>query len=353
MDHIFSTSLAQSIVDSVKNIVERDLNIIDQNGIIIASTDSSRIGTFHQAGYEVINSSESKSVDSDALYSGTKKGINYPIRVNDRTIGVIGITGHPDEVEKYGFLITKITEIFIKEAQLEHQIKTKQQMIRNAITSLIYNDAGNKSNILQVLNIDSSQKYTVMMIRFPSSSVKTAENDIKSFFAEMSVTIYTYLYPNEFIAFLNEMQYKAILINYTKFDTVFGSSIKAGIGSLVSILSIHNSYQYAKTALDYAVKNHKSITFAEDLNIQILLESIDPTVKSDFKHKILSQLTPEDIQLLEVYFQHNFSLKETAEMLFLHKNTIQYRLSSIQKKTNLDARIFHDAVVLYLAISLS
>ncbi len=353
MDNFFSTSLAQCIVDSVKNIVERDINIIDQNGIIIASTDGSRIGTFHQAGYAVIHSSESKVVTKDDLYPGTKEGINYPIRVNDTTIGVIGITGCPDEVEKYGFLITKITEVFIKEAQLEYQIKTKQQMIRNAITSLLYNDTVNKDKLLNELDMDSSKKYTVMLIRYDSSSARKGENDIKNYFAQLSHVIYTYIYPNEFIAFLDEKQYKSIMKNYVAFENVYGTYAKAGIGPLVDISSIHISYKYAKTVLKHATKSHKAIAFAEDLNIQLLIESIDPNVKSDFKQKILSQLVQEDLQLLDVYFQHNFSIKDTAEKLFLHKNTVQYRLNKIQKKTNLDARNFYDAVVLYLAISFS
>ena len=350
MDNIFSTSLAQCIVDSVKNIVERDINIIDHNGFIIASTDYSRVGTFHQAGYDVINSSERIVVNKDDIYSGSKKGINYPIRVNNKTIGVIGITGCPDEVAKYGFLITKITEVFIKEAQLEDQIKTKQQMIRNTITSLIYNDTVNKDKLLEELNMNSSEKYTVMLIRFDSTYARKGESDIQNYFTQIGNPIYTYFYPNEFVALLNEKQYKTVMKNYVSFETAYGKYANAGIGTLVDTSAIHISYKYAKTVLAYTVKNRKVIAFAEDLNIQLLIESIDPNIKSDFKHKILSQLTEEDLELLDIYFQTNFSIKKTAEKLFLHKNTIQYRLSKILKKTNLDARNFNDAVVLYLAI---
>ena len=353
MDHIFNTSLAQCIVDSVKNIVERDINIINQKGIIIASTDSSRIGTFHQAGYEVINSSESKIVNQDDLYPGTKKGINYPIRVNDKTIGVIGITGQPGEVEKFGFLITKITEVFIKEAQLEDQIKTKQQLIRNAITSFVYDETSNKDRLLELLGMDASKKYSVMLVRIHSESSKTAENEMNNYFNEMNNAVYTYLYPNEFIAFLNEKQYKAVAKNYSRFVQAYGSFASAGIGPLTDPSSLHISYQYAKTTLIYATKSNKAIAFADELNLQFLLESLDSKLRQDFKSRILSKLSQEDLQLLELYFQHNCSLKDTAEHLYLHKNTIQYRLSRIHGKTNLDARSFYDAVVLYIALSLT
>ncbi|MCD0050356.1 PucR family transcriptional regulator, partial [Streptococcus agalactiae] len=50
------------------------------------------------------------------------------------------------------------------------------------------------------------------------------------------------------------------------------------------------------------------------------------------------------------YFKHNLSLKECSQELFIHKNTVQYRLNKIYESTQLNPRNFKDATLLYLAL---
>lgn len=73
-----SKELAQSIVFEMKKIIEKDLNFIDTNGIIIASTDSSRVGKFHAGGVEAIKKDGIVVIDWEEQYRGAKKGINIP-----------------------------------------------------------------------------------------------------------------------------------------------------------------------------------------------------------------------------------------------------------------------------------
>ena len=53
-----SLNLAQEIVNAVKEVVDKDINFIDKNGIIIGSTDKKRLNTFHEAGYKAIKTLE-------------------------------------------------------------------------------------------------------------------------------------------------------------------------------------------------------------------------------------------------------------------------------------------------------
>ena len=59
---VIKPELAQQIVDSVKTIVDKNINFIDRKGIIIASTDLNRVGDFHQAGYQAVRLAEVRSV---------------------------------------------------------------------------------------------------------------------------------------------------------------------------------------------------------------------------------------------------------------------------------------------------
>ena len=56
--------------------------------------------------------------------------------------------------------------------------------------------------------------------------------------------------------------------------------------------------------------------------------------------------------LLQTYFEANMSLLGTSQKLFLHKNTVQYKLNHIYQKCRLNPRVFKDAVLLYLALQL-
>ena len=60
----------------------------------------------------------------------------------------------------------------------------------------------------------------------------------------------------------------------------------------------------------------------------------------------------KDLELLETYFSHDMSLKATCEELYLHKNTLQYKLDKIHKITGYNPRNFKNAVVLYIGLKL-
>lgn len=113
-----SKELAESIVCEMKKIIEKDLNFIDSTGIIIASTDSSRVGTYHEGGKQAITINDVIKINRDEEYKGARKGINLPLNFNGELIGVIGISGETNEVEKYGQIIKRMSEILIKEAYI-------------------------------------------------------------------------------------------------------------------------------------------------------------------------------------------------------------------------------------------
>ena len=77
-----SKNLAQEIVNAVKEVVDKDINFIDKNGVIIGSTDKNRLNTFHQAGYKAVKTLSNITVEDNSEYEGSKKGINYPIKIN-------------------------------------------------------------------------------------------------------------------------------------------------------------------------------------------------------------------------------------------------------------------------------
>ena len=74
--------------------------------------------------------------------------------------------------------------------------------------------------------------------------------------------------------------------------------------------------------------------------------------KNYFLEKTITRLSEKEKQLLKTYFTNNMSLKETAEELYLHKNTLQYQLDKIWKTTGYNPRNFKEASVLYIGLKL-
>lgn len=351
-----SSDFAKQIVDSTKTVVEKDINFISTDGFIIASTDAIRIGEFHEVGYNVIKNLEVGEVTEDNIYKGSKKGINYPIVVNDEVVGVIGITGNPEEVSKYGFLLTKISEIFIKEYLLELNVQDHKQRMTKLLLALIYNNyEEGLEELLVNYDIEQTTKYSVVQIIVNKENIhmKSLEKEIVKDMEVTGFKLYTYIYPNELLFLINEKQYKNFIKNLDNLETRYGSISSIGIGLLEDLHSSHISYQFSKIAIKHSLENNRFFTIAENMNIELLIGSLNERIRNQYYKKLLGKLDVEEINLLKAYFKNDMSLKLTSNELFIHKNTLQYRLTTIKNKIGLDPRKFKNAVAIYLAIRMN
>ena len=111
-------SLAMQIVNTVKDVCGQDINFIDQSGIIFASTNPNRIGTFHEIGQKSAATGNTIEVSSDNSFDCSQNGINLPVYHNQSLLAVIGITGEPDNVRKYAHLAERITNLLVREQEL-------------------------------------------------------------------------------------------------------------------------------------------------------------------------------------------------------------------------------------------
>ncbi len=73
-----------------------------------------------------------------ALEDGVSQGVNYPIIMGRQVLGVVGITGEPAVVGQYGFLLTKICEVFLKEYRLSQEAFSEEEHRSRQVMALIY-----------------------------------------------------------------------------------------------------------------------------------------------------------------------------------------------------------------------
>jgi len=144
---------------------------------------------------------------------------------------------------------------------------------------------------------------------------------------------------------------KDILIrNIIQYQTK--STIFCGIGRKTTMENLSLSYQEATRSLSYAITNNTQIIEYEELGVERLLYEVDKEVLNMFIHDILKNihlLNNQVIHTLATFINHNRSHKLTAASLYIHPNTLYYRLKKIEE--TLDLRLDEDKDWINLVIA--
>lgn len=352
--------IASKIVKDMKNIINQDLNFIDVKGTIIASTDSKRCGTKHEAALKCVSTNSVIVINSDYEYIGSKKGINIPVHLDNEIVGIIGITGDRNEVEKYGKIIKSMTEILIKEAWLKEMSMKKREYNRNVIETLLFS---NHKNIDFYSSV--KQPYSVIVGNI-DNKFENNEDLYKILEAHLSFSkknIFT-ITSNEIIILMNENHKKYIrdivIGIQTRLVECFKFNFKFGIGKLVenNINDFKKSYLEGKNALQYITnfETDKNVVLYSELDLGIFFPSLDSYKISEFLKKVFKNLSEKEIEsfyeIFLVYKNNNGSIKEASEELYMHKNTLQYQLNKLEKLTGYNPRKLKDFTVLDIAFAL-
>ena len=358
-----SSKLAQNIVQSIKEIIHHEINFMNMEGVIIASTDPVRIGQQHEGALKVLKTKRSLSVKNDDEFKGTKKGINLPLYFEEEIIAVVGITGNPEDVSKYVHILTKMTEILIKEAYLQEVSFNTKENQRIIIENLLYNT---QSTDFENISYRDIYKYDVSIPRRVVQGMFLTDHAVdpalykhlQKMVPDPSQTIFA-LNRNT-LTILSTLTKPALLrLNLAAIQELvknsFGLDLVFGVGSVCTTsASSRKSFSKAQKSLMWAKNLLKvPIQFYEDLDLGILLLPELSGSAPLFESKILGRLSDKEkgdfMVLLKSYEKHNGSITRCANELFIHKNTLQYRLNSLHEKTGYNPRELHDYTILKLA----
>lgn len=135
-------------------------------------------------------------------------------------------------------------------------------------------------------------------------------------------------------------------------------SVRVAFGTIVNELKdVSKSYKEAGMALEvgrvfYVERN---ILAYNELGIGRLIHQLPVSLcemflKEVFTGGVFNQFDEEELATVYTFFENNLNISETARKLFVHRNTLVYRLEKIQKKTGLDVRVFEDALTFKIAM---
>ena len=355
---IIKTRLGDEIVNTLKEVINQDINLIDEDGIIISSTNPDRINTFHEAGKECVKKKTSIVIEYDEQYKGSKKGINVPVKLENRVVGVIGISGEVSEVEKYGTIIKKMTEILLRDQWLKEIQDLEKERTRNLIEAIIYNRieyhsfipsnifSKNKflatAKIKNVYDIDKNNLLNHLIINgdINNSYISIVQDEIVILLLTNS--------KQEVTEYLGRIT--KILKNKLNFNPIFGISenFKSLKSSDQYYNQCHNSLKREKFT-----KPKSNLLFYDDIDIGFLVTDIEEKKLYEYSYRVLKNLDNKELiffkNLITYYGIYNGSIKKLSEHFFMHKNSIQYQLNKLYKLTGYNPRELNGYVVLWLA----
>jgi carbohydrate diacid regulator len=355
---VISKAIAQQIVDTVYDVCDQNINFIDEKGMIIASTDSGRVGTYHEVGYRAAMEGRTIEVTGDESYLGTRKGINIPIVYNDRVIAVIGISGDVEKIRKYAYLAQKITDILLKERELDALGVQKKNRLNYVIRSLISREPVAEQYLQDTLaenGLSGSSVCRVVLVQlnpqYNPNNLFMIQSAITQAFRQMGSDFYRYNYPNEYILIIEDQLLKKKYHVLRRLAETYREVLTIGVGQKVTVDRSDQSFQCARAAIACAAPDNNLVVY-DDLDYDLLLSGVPEELWEQYCGKVTRKLSDEDRRILETYFAQDMSLQDTAAALFMHKNSLQYRLNHVAKITGYNPRKFKDAVVLYSALRL-
>ena len=136
------------------------------------------------------------------------------------------------------------------------------------------------------------------------------------------------------------------------------SSVRIAYGTIVEeIKQVSKSYKEAKMALDVGkiFYSEKKVIAYNTLGIgrliyQLPISLCQMFMKEVFGDNIPDSLDEETLITINKFFENNLNVSETSRQLFVHRNTLVYRLEKLQKSTGLDIRVFDDALTFKIAL---
>ena len=347
-----SNRLYQTVLHQMKDVIGRTIGIIDENGIVIACSELSKIGESKQRIKEEL----AYSVDAVVYEGYTYRFIN----VNDKNDCICFVEGD----DSHAVSMASLLSIFLGNMKTLYDEKyDKGSFIKSILLdNILPSDIYIKSNELHFSN---DEHRIVFVIKFQSSStvppyeivqemIGNSDKDYVINISEQDVVVVREL--AEDVESKDMEDYARTLIETV--HSKHGLKATIGISSVVDNLKdLARAYKEARIAFEVGkvFDIEKPVISYENLGIGRLIYQLPTTLcemflSEVFKKGSLESLDRETLMTVQSFFENNLNVSETSRKLFVHRNTLVYRLEKIRKLSGLDLREFDHAVTFKVAL---
>ncbi|MGI6498907.1 MAG: PucR family transcriptional regulator [Oscillospiraceae bacterium] len=349
-----SSRIFQGIVLQLKASANNTIGIIDAEGNVIACSDISKIGEHWFDGAEAVR----KAGDAVAAWNG------WSFRQLSDWNGQFDYAAFAKGEETESGVICSMAAVALNNGKTYYEEKhDKATFIKNIISDNIL--LGDIYIRAKELHVASEVPRGVLLIRQTERVDPAALDIIQTLFPDKQADFVLSVSENE-IAVIKQMpedsDSKELNQMAETMEETLGRELQLkcaiGIGSVVTHLrDLARAYKEAQVAIDVGkvFETEKTIINYENLGIGRLIYQLPTTLcemflQEIFKKSPIDALDSETLFTINKFFENNLNVSETARKLFVHRNTLVYRLEKIKKLTGLDLREFDDAITFKVAL---
>lgn len=345
-----TTQIIQNCIDDLKNITKVDLAVVDVEGVIVAKN------------------SDKISIDSDTVTafaaspagSQTVAGCHYIKVFDDGEPVYVVLCGDSTEETMIGRVaVSNIQTLIVAYKERFDRNNFFQNLILdNLLLVDIYNRA-------KKLHIEIEKPRVVLVLEIQGGKETYAMEFLKGMFSSQSGDYVTAVDERNLIVIKqlsDEKDYDAVKEiaenTVTLMNTEAMMNARIAYGTIVTELKdVSKSYKEAKMALDvgkifYAQKDVVAYNMLGigRLIYQLPVNLCQMFIEEIFGDKVPQELDEEILTTINMFLENNLNVSETARQLYVHRNTLLYRLEKLEKMSGLDIRIFDDALTLKIAL---
>ena len=348
---MLSNQILQNTIEGLKAITRVDLCVMDTEGKVHASTG------METADYEMPVRAFADSPAESQVVQGCQF---FKIYDEYQLEYILLAFGASEEVYTIGKMATfQLQSLLVAyKERFDKDNFIKNLLLDNLLLVDIYNRA-------KKLHIDTEARRVIFIIEVLSEKESNALEKIRSILGGKSKDFITADDEKNIIIVkevgANDSYQEMEKLANQMLDSLKGevdAELHIAYGTIINdIKEVSRSYKEAKLALDVGkiFFNEKDVIAYNTLGIGRLIYQLPVPLCKMFIREIFEGKSPDDfdeetLTTINKFFENSLNVSETSRQLYIHRNTLVYRLDKIQKSTGLDLRVFEDAITFKIAL---
>lgn len=357
---MLNESLASYFIEQLGECTDYSINIINKSGFVLASSDPDRVGKFHEVAYKMIQEKiDVMEVREESDFLGVRPGINMIFYHRKKPVGIIGVTGNVETMRSIAPVIRKSVEVMLECELRKTALLYRKSAREQLLNYLLYLDI-DQENLSEIYNLFDHLGYRKELPRIPL--LLSLHTDMhpehlleraKELLPLSSQDILSLDHKGQLILFLSYSEsldgffeeYRFYIGNFFKeFLTwcrshSFPFMIYAGP---MQVNPVNYKYGYEKTL--WLKENIKKadpggVYFYEHVGEYLKshlplteLHNIFEAFQMNYPPQFFEQLLIN----MDVLYENNYNFQQSSKQLFIHKNTLAFRLDKIRERLGAD-----------------
>ncbi|MCQ2081220.1 MAG: helix-turn-helix domain-containing protein [Lachnospiraceae bacterium] len=348
---MISNQILQSTIDGMKSIARTEFIVLDSEGKEVATTMAASVSHRDEAAEFAKSPADSQEI----------KGCQYFKIFDDNLVEYILVAEGSGED---AYLVGKMAAFQIQNLMVAYKERfDKDNFVKNLLLdNLLLIDIYSRAKKLHieadvdrvVMTLECINTKDINVLETVRAFYGTNNNDFVTAVDERDIIIVKDLSEGSLTKDIKKAADS--LLKYLEKEGLKG--VRVAYGTVVpEIKEVSRSYKEAKMAMEVGkifFEEREMIAY-EELGIgrliyQLPLPLCKMFIKEIFGDKSPSNLDEETLETINKFFENSLNVSETSRQLFIHRNTLVYRLDKLQKTTGLDLRIFEDAITFHIAL---